>query len=187
MAKILAKKRVSREQWLSKSLELFAVSGAEGLRVEKLARELNVAKSGFYWHFNDRDDLLDHILNYWAHEYTEVVTGNQLLQQEPARERLLLAMDMVFEQNLAEFDAAIDMWSRTNKRVARKRKQVLEMRLNFFRNAFRELGFKGDDLEMRTRVCAVFQMGERQILGPGRKASEQYRELRLKMLIGETA
>ena len=163
------------------------MSGAEGLRVEKLARELNVAKSGFYWHFNDRDDLLDHILAYWAHEYTEVVTGNRQLQQEPPRERLRLAMEMVFEQNLAEFDAAIDMWSRTNKRVARKRRQVIEMRLGFFRDAFSELGFKGEDLEMRTRVCAVFQMGERQTLGPGKKASKQYRQLRLKMLIGEAA
>jgi AcrR family transcriptional regulator len=180
------KKRVTREQWLSKGLELFAISGAEGLRIEKLARELSIAKSGFYCHFKDRDDLLKNILDYWAHEYTEVITENSMLEHLPARERLLLLMTMVYEQNLTEFDAAMDMWSRTNKLVARKRKRVMEMRLRFIREALRQLGFKGADLEMRTRVLAGFQMGERQIFGPNNKASKQYRELRLKLLIGET-
>ena len=30
----------------------------------KMARELGIAKSGFYCHFKDRDDLLGHILDY---------------------------------------------------------------------------------------------------------------------------
>ena len=59
------------------------------------------------------------------------------------------------------------------------------MRLRFFRDAFEELGFKGDDLEMRPRVCAVFQMSERQTLGSNKKASEKYRKLRLKMLLSK--
>jgi AcrR family transcriptional regulator len=179
------KKRVTREQWLNKGLELFAISGAEGLRVEKLARELEVAKSGFYYHFKDRDDLLNRILDYWAHEYTEVITENVMLQHLPARERLLLLMTMVFEQNLTEFDAAMDMWSRTNKLVARKRKRVINMRLKFVRKALQDLGLKGDNLEMRTRVLAGFQMVERQIYGYNKHTAQLHRELRLKLLIGE--
>ena len=185
MTGLTKKKRVSREQWLSKALELFAVHGADGLRVELLARSLGIAKSGFYCHFSGRDDLLAEILDYWCHEYTEVITENALLKASGPRERIYLAMVMVFEQNLTEYDAAIDLWSRTDKAVARKRKQAIDKRLAFFRDAFGELGFKGDDLEMRTQVCAVFQMGERQLLGADSKAAEKMRELRLKMLLGE--
>ena len=180
------KKRISRDQWLSKGLELFAVTGAQGLRVEVLARAVGVAKSGFYCHFKDRDEFLDRLLDYWAHEYTEVVTENTLMMHLPARERLQILMTMVFEQNLTEYDAAMDMWSRTDSRVARKRRRVINMRLAFIRRAFEELGFTGDELEMRTRVCAGFQMSERQIFGRGKAPSQRYRELRLKMLIGET-
>ncbi len=180
------KTRITRDQWLRKGLELFAVAGAHGLRVEKLAKELGVAKSGFYCHFKDREELLDRLLDYWVHEYTEVITENTMMMHLPARQRLLLLMTMVFEQDLTEFDAAMDMWSRTDPRVARKRRRVIKMRLAFIRKAFKELGFEGDDLEMRVRACAGFQMGERQIFGPGKKPSQQYRELRLKMLIGET-
>ena len=168
--------RVTRQEWLGKGLELFAVCGADGLRVEKLAKELDIAKSGFYCHFKDREDLLDHILEYWARNYTEVITTDFELLNFPAKDRLLLSMRKIFELNLA---------SRSDARVAQKRKQVMNVRLKFFRDAFEELGFHGDDLEMRTRVCAVFQIGERQILGPGKKISEKYREARLQMLIGE--
>ena len=179
------KTRITRDQWLSKGLELFAVAGAHGLRVENLAKELGVAKSGFYCHFKDREEFLDRLLDYWAHEYTEVVTANPMMMHLPARQRLLSLMTMVFEQNLTEYDAAMDMWSRTDARVARKRRRVINMRLAFTRTAFEELGFEGDDLEMRVRLCAGFQMGERQIFGPGKKASQQFRERRLNMLIGE--
>jgi hypothetical protein len=95
-------------------------------------------------------------------------------------------MSKIFELNLAEYDSAIDMWSRSDADVGRKWKSVMNIRLKFFRDAFEELGFNGEDLEMRTRVCAVFQMGERQILGSGKASSVKYRNLRLKMLIGES-
>lgn len=178
--------RVTREEWLAKGLELFATSGADGLRVEKLAKALDIAKSGFYCHFEGKDDLLNQILDHWARTYTEVITGDRELLSLPPRDRLLLAMQRVFEHNLAEFDSAIDIWSRDDARVARKRKQVMDVRLQFFRDAFQELGFRGDELEMRTRVSAVFQMGERQILGSDKRASEKYRNARLQMLIGES-
>ena len=178
-------KRITRNQWLIRALELFAKTGEGGLRVEKLAHSLGVSKSGFYFHFKDREDFLHQLLDYWAHEYTEVITMNMQLMKSSPRERISTAMTMVFEQNLAEYDAAIEMWSRSDKSVARKRKGVIEKRLKFFRDAFEELGFKGDDLEMRTRVCAVFQMSERQVLGSNKKASEKYRKLRLKMLVSK--
>ena len=185
MTKPAIKTRITRDQWLRKGLELFALSGADGLRVEKLARELGIAKSGFYCHFKDRSDFLNHILGYWAHEFTEVITENAMLQHLPARERLLLLMTMVYEQDLAEFDAAIDMWARTDKHVARKRRRVINQRLTFGRDALQELGFKGDDLEMRAQVLIGFQMCERQIFGFSKTAAKLHRELRLKMLLGE--
>jgi AcrR family transcriptional regulator len=176
--------RVTKQEWLVTGLELFAVCGADGLRVDNLAKALNISKSGFYCHFSGKDDLLEQILEYWAQKYTYVITSNTTFIKMPAIDRLLEAMTRIFELNLAEYDAAIDIWSRNNAHVARVREKVMQARLQFFRDIFEELGFRGDQLEMRTRVCAVFQMGERQILGSDQTASEKYREPRLQMLIG---
>ena len=55
--------RVSKDQWLAAALEELEKGGIEAVRVERLARILNVARSGFYWHFKNRDDLYRHLLD----------------------------------------------------------------------------------------------------------------------------
>ena len=57
--------RRKKVDWLRAALAVFESEGIEGVRVERLARDLNVAKSGFYWHFKDRDQLYDELLGLW--------------------------------------------------------------------------------------------------------------------------
>ncbi|MEH6583928.1 MAG: TetR/AcrR family transcriptional regulator [Halioglobus sp.] len=178
------KTRVSKDQWLGKGLEILSAYGAESLRVEKLATSLGVAKSGFYWHFRDREEFLTQLLDYWAHEYTQVISDNSMLTKLPPRHRLLEVMMLVFEKNLTEHDDAMQLWVKTNARTARKYKKVVGMRLDFVRKAFEELGFTGDELEMRTRVFVGFQSNERGIFGANKASSRRYRQLRLDMLVG---
>lgn len=178
-------RRVTRDQWLSRALELFAKTGEGGLRVEKLALSLGVSKSGFYFHFKDRDDFLQQLLDYWAHEYTEIVTRDPLLLMTPPRERLVMISTLVFEKNLTEFDAAMQVWSNKDAKISKKVRKVTDMRLSFAGKAFAELGFEGDDLAMRTQVFIGHLSNERQMFGGNKKNSQRHRELRIKMLAGE--
>jgi len=181
------RKRVTRDQWLSKALELFAKTGEEGLHVEKLSRALAISKSGFYFHFSDREDFLQQLLAYWAHEYTEVVSRNPLLLMTPARQRLSMIATLVFEQNLTEFDVAMQVWSNKDPKIARQVRKVVNMRMAFTRKAFVELGFEGDDMEMRARMFIALLTSERQVFGPSKKLSERYRERTLAMLTRGTS
>ena len=176
-------KRITQDQWLSKALELFAKTGEGGLRVEELARSLGVSKSGFYFHFNSREDFLQQLLDYWADEYTEVVTRNPLLLMTPPRERLLMISTLVFEQNLTEFDAAMQVWGNKDPDIARQVRKVIDVRLGFAGKALAELGFEGDDLTMRTRVFIGFLSGERQMFGANKKTAQRYRQRQLEMLL----
>lgn len=178
-------RRITKEQWLGTALQLFAKTGEGGLRVEVLARTLAVSKSGFYFHFKDRNDFLQQLLAHWAHEYTEVVTRNPLLLMTPARQRLLMISTLVFEQNLTEFDAAMLVWANKDKKIARQVRKVTNMRLAFAGKAFAELGFEGEDLEMRTRVFLGHLSVERQLFGTDKELAQRHRELRLKMLLGD--
>lgn len=180
-------KRITRDQWLGQALEIFAKTGEGGLHVEKLARALGVAKSGFYWHFKDRDDLLQQLIAYWAHEHTEVVTQNPLLKMTPPRERLLMISILVFEQNLTEYDFAMQVWANKDPTVAKTVRKVTKARLNFSRSAFAELGYEGDDLEMRARLFLGHMTSERQIFGANKKAASLYRQRRLDLLLGAPA
>ena len=50
---------LSRQAWVQGALAQLARDGIDKVRVAPLARELGVTKGSFYWHFKDRQDLLD--------------------------------------------------------------------------------------------------------------------------------
>jgi AcrR family transcriptional regulator len=58
--------RLAAGDWIDAALDALARDGAAGVRVEVLARRLGVTKGSFYWHFKDREALLDAALAAWA-------------------------------------------------------------------------------------------------------------------------
>jgi len=56
---------LDREKWIHAALAALAEEGAHGLRVEVLAKRCGVTKGSFYWHFKDRRDLIDGLLDTW--------------------------------------------------------------------------------------------------------------------------
>ncbi len=152
-----ASRGVSKEEWFETGLDSLSKNGVAGLKVESLARALGIARAGFYWHFKSRDDLLRQLLDYWVHELTEVVTGNaDVLALEP-KSRLTKTAEMILEYDLARYDMAIRQWALTDTGAARAVRKVDRIRMDFLRDAFRELGFTGDDLEIRAMLFLSYQ------------------------------
>mgnify|MGYP001812073760 CR=1 FL=1 len=151
---------VSRAEWLEAGLQTLGEASVAEITVEGLARSLGIAKAGFYWHFKDRQDLLSHLLAYWVHELTEVASENpQLLLLDP-KDRLVKTAEMVLEYDLTRYEIAFRQWGLQDKKAAQAVKEVNRKRLNFIRDAFAELGFNGDDLEMRTMLFVCYQTWE---------------------------
>jgi AcrR family transcriptional regulator len=59
-------KRLDEAAWIAAALDALAAEGMSGVRVERLAASLGVTKGSFYWHFEDRDALIDAVLKHWA-------------------------------------------------------------------------------------------------------------------------
>lgn len=57
--------QLDRSTWIHAALDTLADEGAGSIRVEILARRLHVTKGSFYWHFRDRQALLDAVLERW--------------------------------------------------------------------------------------------------------------------------
>jgi AcrR family transcriptional regulator len=147
---------VSKAEWLEMGLQALSERGVAALTIEGLAKSLGINKAGFYWHFKNRDDLLRQLLNYWTHELTEVVTTNiDILAIEP-KDRLIKTAEMILDYELTRYDIAIRQWAMQDAGAARAVRKVNRLRLNFIRNAFAEMGFKGEDLEMRTMLFTCY-------------------------------
>ena len=153
-------KRVSKEQWLSKALDTLESSGVEAVKIERLAKAFGISRSGFYWHFENRQDLLEHLLDYWVRQYTGVVTDDPDVAKLDPKKRLLTTMEMIRDKQLTKYDLAMNSWARLDSHVHKVVKKVVKMRLDYLRVIFAELGFEGDELEMRTRLFVCYHSWE---------------------------
>ena len=152
--------RISKAQWLDMALEVLETDGVAGVRIEILAKRLEISKSGFYWHFKNRNHLLKDVLDYWSHELTKVVTENpQLLSLKP-KSRLIKTAEMILEQDLTRYEIPIRQWALQDAVAARAVRKVNRLRLDFIGGAFSELGFTGDDMDMRTMLFTCYHTWE---------------------------
>jgi len=173
--------RIARSDLLAAAL---ATGGGRSVRVDVLARQLGVARSGFYWHFENRDGLLAAMLDYWTREMTESVTENSRILSMPATDRLLAIAHRVIDHDLGRYDEAIRQWAREDPSVERLARRTFQMRLDVFEATFSELGFEGDEREMRARLFAVYQAAEVAAIPPVSKAKRRrLAEIRVRMSI----
>lgn len=183
--KATRKPRVSKSDWLKTALDALEEGGIQAVRVEHLAARLGVAKSGFYYHFRDREDLYDKLLDHWLTlDGTPLIKERQLEGASP-RDRLRIVSEIVDSAGLSRYDTAIRQWSRLDPKVRRVWRQEMNKRLAHIRGLFAALGFEGDDLEMRTRTYVAYQVSDREIFGDlsaGERA--KLREMRIDLLTG---
>ena len=150
------KKRLGKKQWFGKAIEVLAESGVEGIKIERLAKELGKSRNGFYYHFQNRDHFLEELLDYWEHDYTRIISSDKTIQQLSPEDRLEKVVEIVQEQELTRYDLAIIFWARKDQRAARVLKRVFALRLDFVGRIFEELGFTDEELEIRTRLFVAY-------------------------------
>lgn len=126
----------TRADWLRAARLALLQRGVDGVRVERLARDLRVTKGSFYWHFRDRSELLETLLQEWEEE-TGLLTG--ALRHEDPRTALPEILAELARRNLSSergetpSDAAIFAWAAVDPRVARRANRVEAERMRLFR------------------------------------------------------
>lgn len=83
--------RLTADAWTAVALEAIAEGGLAAVSVEGLARRLGATKGSFYWHFDNRDALIEATLGAW--EAGETIAVAKMLAPLPdaaSRLRVLL-------------------------------------------------------------------------------------------------
>ena len=173
----MKKRRLSRQEWLEGALEAVVGHGGTLLSVRDLARRLDVSTGSFYWHFRDRDEFLKELGGYWAKEYTARVVEIMGQAEGDARQRLMAMMELLEDGEFSTYDLALRAWAAQEPTIAKAVKRVDRQRLRYVGSLFQEMGFRGDELAMRTRVFVVYQSFDRSLSGGGAK-KERRRQMR---------
>ncbi len=149
-------KRVSKDQWLQAALDSLLEHGVNGIVIERLATTLGTSKSGFYWHFNNKDDLLESILSYWESEFTDTVINSSTQQHANAEKKLQSISDMIMDHQLGKYDMALRIWGNEDNGVRKRINKTDRKRLGYISEIFKELGFRGEEPENRASLFILY-------------------------------
>src|SRR5260370_14755379 len=114
----VANVRTPRGAWVDAALQALAAGGPDAVRVEALAVRLGVSKGGFYWHFTDRQALLEEMLDTWEKAGTEDIIARVDSQPGDARAKLQKLFDITSSPEGLAVELAVRDWSRRDSDVA---------------------------------------------------------------------
>ena len=81
--------KLSREDWIIKSLDILSEKGVVRLNIDQLVEWIGVSKGSFYWHFKNRNEFIKSVFEYWSEFYT-YLPANKLKQDIPDPEEELV-------------------------------------------------------------------------------------------------
>lgn len=152
---------LSRDSWIRAALFAIADGGTAAVAVEPLAERLGATKGSFYWHFKNRDELIEEALGLWEREGTDVFIARLAPVEDPVeRLRMLLAqaMDDEAEGTSHPADAAL-LASSADPLVAPVVDRVQRKRLAFLERCFRDLGLPPASARDRARIAYSVYLG----------------------------
>lgn len=169
--------QLGQEDWIQAGLEVLAKSGVEAVRVEPLARRMGVTKGSFYWHFKNRDDLLDAILQQWIELETDGIIQEVERKGGTANQKMLYLSEIAAQED-GRSENAIRAWSRQSPHVATILAEVDQRRLDYVQNLFLEMGFTPFESLVRARLAYHSLIGEF-TLGVNLNPEERLKEVRM--------
>lgn len=152
--------RTPRHLWIEKGLEALGSGGPDAVRVDVLAKAMGVTRGGFYWHFENRQALLEEMLDTWERVAIEDVIDRVDAGGGDGRARLrrLFGLAGAGDEVLA-VDLAVRDWSRRDPKVAERLRAVDNRRMEFMRPLFAEICPDDADVEARCLLTASLWIG----------------------------
>ena len=165
---------LDRGAWIKGAIAILAEHGAERLRVEVLAKRLGVTKGSFYWHFKNRRDLLDAVLEFWKEGRIRDV--RKQTQAEPGGEvAALLHTIEVYgsarNRKGISIEAAVRDWARRDAQAVAVVEEVDAERLACACRLFLACGIKEEEAQARSLLLYAYVFGV-SLMRPGAFTSD---------------
>ncbi|BAU64098.1 transcriptional regulator [Stanieria sp. NIES-3757] len=135
-----------------------AAKGVEAVKVEVLARQLEVSKGSFYWHFKNRDELLEAILQRWEEQTEWLIEQSQLAATPKERLFKLFALAEEICQQ-PDPEPAIFLWAKKVPAVQKRVHALENKRVNYLAELLTDYGFETTEARQRAEVAYLALMG----------------------------
>lgn len=162
MAQAVVKKKerstLSAGDWEQQALVLIAEKGIRAVAVESLARRMGVTKGSFYWHFHNRDSLLEQSLLRWEKHDAANLQASLGAIEDP-RERLRSFFRRTGREKLTHNVYNALCMASDHPQVEPLLERVAARRMKHIEKAFEEIGFDPQEAYHRARLTYSAYLG----------------------------
>jgi AcrR family transcriptional regulator len=144
--------------WIRAAFQRLSSDGLEAVRIEVLARDLGVSKGSFYWHFQDREDLLRKMLEQWETEEAEWLAAAISGVHSPAARWARLVNRSAHPQKL-RFEASLRAWARKDVSVAARVADLERKRMQYISSVLQDTGFSPHAAESWAEMLFLIYLG----------------------------
>lgn len=149
--------RLSVDDWIRAGYALLAEDGLPALKIDRLCSRLGVTKGSFYWHFADMAGYRAALIESWAEQRGAQHPVYPQMQGRPARERLSMMVASLLSPQHWKLERTMREWGRSDKSAAAGVDAADRLVLASVRQAFVDLGFDSEEVELR--AGATFAAG----------------------------
>lgn len=150
--------QLSAADWEQAALDTISQKGVAAIAVESLARTLGVTKGSFYWHFQNRNSLIESALNRWEQEDINTFARSFDIIRDPAdklralfrRTRQEIQSHLIFSALFRATDHPL---------VQQIMQRVSERRIDYLTSSYSELGLSDREAVNRARLTYLSYVG----------------------------
>ncbi len=154
---------LDRSAWIRAATETLAEHGVEGVRVELLAKRLQVTKGSFYWHFKDRADLLMALLEQWRDGRIADIVKQTTAEAGAEHARIFHVIEVYSaarNRKGIRIELALRDWARRDGAAAAVVKEVDATRLDRARRLFLAGGVPDKEATSRSLLLYAYVFGQ---------------------------
>ncbi len=144
--------------WEQQALVLIAEKGIRAVAIEALAKRMGVTKGSFYWHFPNRDALLEQSLLRWEKHDQANLQASLGAIADP-RERLRSFFRQTSREKLTHDVYSALSTAADHPMVEPLLERVAKRRMEHIRVAFGEIGFNPAEASHRARLTYSTYLG----------------------------
>ncbi|OYX41031.1 MAG: TetR family transcriptional regulator [Rhodobacterales bacterium 32-67-9] len=152
----------TREDWLKLALETLIRDGIDRVKVQIIARQLNVSRSSFYWYFKSPQDLNKQMLDHWLAKNTGPIIERSLRPARTITEAILNVFECWANEELFDprLDIAVRLWARRAPEVLSVVVTADQQRLDALTGMFTRHGYPAEEALVRARALYFTQVGQ---------------------------
>jgi AcrR family transcriptional regulator len=153
--------RGTPDLWLDAAYALLVDAGVDAVKVMPLAERMGLSRTSFYWHFQDREALLQGLIDRWRSKNTGSLVARCEAPADTISEAMLNLFDCWYDSDLfdSRLEFAMRTWSLTDPGVATAMTEADTVRIAAITALFRRFGYGETEADTRARTLYLTQVG----------------------------